>query len=1014
MLHNKNKFLTFQNIIIFASILPLILFGLLTYNEAKEEKIAHTLMYLQSHNVQKKQEVIKHFEQVKFDVKELAKTISFLEKQATKNIANIQDLQKSHLQNYYHSVANTIVSLAKKDVFQYIFKFLSQGKEVSSTYLDNIYKYKKELAIVNVLMMDADGEIIYSSDDATLLNKNASELTSAFEKTCTLLKGQKKELKASFVTTGNQANSGLYKQYVVAPFKDVDGYIAIEINQAEIQKVIENVAALGKSAETFLIYKYENETFLASHRTKSIKKTGRIGDSVKGKYINLGFTLPGVAMKYNNNGAIELVGYTPVHLNNIILSMQTTVKYTEVISPIIDGSDYFERFAHDYGYKNIMLIGSKGDLFYSIDKSKMNDKDLMYCKDDDTHLVKAINKVFTNKKLVLTDINFHSSCSSELSQYVLMPMINKKGKVQNIVVLELNQETLQKLLRNNDKSYEKKETYIVGEDAKLRTDSFLNPQDFNVKHSYKYNIKMTSESVLKAMNDESGVSFIENYNGEDVLSSFDTLQFEDFSWIILTEIDKKEIFVFLDTLMFTIIIFIFISSVLAFFVMLFITGEKKKQDNKIKYQATHDSLTGLPNRTFALEYLNYILAQKKRSKKKGAVLFIDLDKFKIINDSYGHEAGDFVLKHVAVRLKTILREEDLLARLGGDEFVLVINDYKTLNDINTLCHKMLGVIAKPIEGKKRSYRVGLSIGIATFPHDSTNAQNLLQFADTAMYKTKDTGRNNFTYYDKAMTEKSIQVSRVEEQLKHAIQNNELFLQYQPQVSLASNKVVGVESLVRWNHPTDGLVMPDSFIPLAEESSLILDLGKWVLYEACSTFKKWKNAGCTLEYIAVNLSSKQLQDLSCLDEIQRMFKQLDFDPTWLELEITENTFIGDFNTVLEVIEQFKNIGVKFSMDDFGTGYSSFSYLKSLPISTLKIDRAFIKDISTDKDDRSIVEAMIKMGHTLGFSIVAEGAETKGEIELLRYFTCDMIQGYYYSKPLDEDKILSFIKEFPHAK
>ena len=308
----------------------------------------------------------------------------------------------------------------------------------------------------------------------------------------------------------------------------------------------------------------------------------------------------------------------------------------------------------------------------------------------------------------------------------------------------------------------------------------------------------------------------------------------------------------------------------------------------------------------------------------------------------------------------------------------------------------------------RVYQVGLSIGIATFPNDSSDGSELLMYADTAMFETKDNGRNGFTYYDKSMTANSLNISRVENELKCAIENNELVLYYQPQVDIRTGKVVGVESLVRWNHPKEGLVMPGSFIPIAEDSYLIVELGSWVLREACRQFKEWKEHGLNIEYVAVNVSAQQIQSKHFFLELENLLDELDFNPDWLELEITENTLIKNFESTLKNIHDFKKLGIKFSIDDFGTGYSSFSYLKSLRISTLKIDREFIKDILDDKDDFEIVSAIIAMGHSLNYRIIAEGAEREEEVELLKTINCDVVQGYFFSKPLPNEKLITYVK------
>ncbi len=983
-------------------------FGFLTYQSLKKDTIEKTSEHIQLINQQKKQLILDYFKEVEFSINELTKTISFLQKQATQNIINIQSLQKNNILDYYNLVETEILSLAKKDIFQYIFSFKNRGKKVNQTYINNLYEYKKELGIKNILMINKSGKIIYSSDQDKLLNKNVKDISNTFNeiwKKVKLIKFNERN-SVQIVNFDYDKLSKAYKQYAISPFKDVEGFIAIEINQEKIQKIIGNVASLGRTAETYLIYKEELDTYLASNRKV---KSGKIGDKKSGIYIEKGFDELGTGIKYGSKGAIELVGYMPINIKNISLSMQTTVAYTEIISPVIKGSDYFEQFMFDYKYHNVMLVGPKGNIFYSVEKEndyKINLLDKKYSKN---HLSRAVSKVMKTKKFVLTDLDFYESCPDKLAQFALLPIIRKDGFVQTIVVLQLGLQSLTNRLSISSDTYSSKETYIVGKDKRLRSDSILEPARYNVLNSFMGSEFIDTKTVKDSANTKESIATIRDYRGIKVLSSFSTINYENFKWVVITEIDEDEIDSMISGLRFNILVFIFISSFVALFVMFLITNEKKKHDKKLHHSANHDILTGLPNRKFALEFLDYLLANSKRLKNKGAVLFIDLDRFKVINDSYGHKVGDYVLKIVSSRLKNIVRGDDLLARLGGDEFILVINHYAKVNNIDALCKKIIRKISEPIEDDYRTYQIGLSIGIATFPDDSTKADELLQYADTAMFKTKENGRNNYTYYNKDMTEHSLRIARVESELKTAIENNELVLHYQPQVDIKKNKIIGVEALVRWNHPRDGLVMPNDFIPIAEESDLIIDLGYWVTREACTTFKKWKDSGIELEYIAVNMSTKQLQCAKCITNINYIINTLDFNPEWLELEITETTLISNLENTISSINIFKEMGIKFSIDDFGTGYSSLSYLKSLHISTLKIDREFIKDIIADRDDRTIVAAIIAMGHTLNYTIVAEGAETKSEVELLRYLACDIVQGYYYSKPLSEENLLEFIRE-----
>jgi len=1001
----KSVLLTYQNIVILASILPIFIFGFLTYNNSKKEDLQNSFAQIQNINKHKHKIVEDYFEKVKFDITDLSKTVSFLEEQASQNIVNIQMLQKSYIQNYYNLVQSNILSLAKKDIFQYIFSFKNRGKDVSDEYIKGIYEFKKELGIKNVLMINKYGKIIYSSDEAYLVGENVTQVTKPFADIWSEVKKLKYKGKQSirFVGFGYEKLSKSYRQFAISPFKDVDGFIALEIEQTPIQKIIEHVASLGKSAETYLVYKDENKTFLASNR---VVKTGSIGDKKDGKYIREGFDTSGIEIKYGTTGSTELVGYMPVKIKNITFSMQTTVAYTEVISPTIKGANYFEQFITDHKYCNIMLVGPKGDVFYSVKRNDDYKTNIVNGKYADTNLGKALRSVFKDKKLFITDMDFYKPSPHQLAQFALVPILTTNGDIESVIVLELNLDTLSQKLATKNYVHESIETYVVGQDRRLRTDTMLMPNKFNVLKSFKDYITIDTEAVKDAFEVGSGSKITKDYRNINVLSSFSVVKCLNFKWAVITKIDESEIELMLSGLKFNILIFVLISSLVALIVMIVITNEKKRQDKKLLYNATHDSLTQLPNRKFALEFLSYRLANSKRSKHKGAVLFIDLDRFKFINDSYGHKVGDHVLKEVALRLKKVLRGDDLLARLGGDEFILIVDDFQKLNNLDTLCKKIIDNISQPIKDDNRSYKVNLSIGIAIFPDDSKDPTELLQYADTAMFKTKDKGRNGYTYYSKEMTDRSLQISRVESDLKKAIENDELVLYYQPQIDLEKNRVVGVEALIRWNHPTDGLVMPNDFIPIAEDSNLIVEVGSWVIRKACQTFRSWKDKGYDLDYIAVNMSAKQIQCPVCVQNLKTILEDTDFKTEWLELEITENVLISNLENTLSNVNAIKDMGIKFSIDDFGTGYSSLSYLKSLPISTLKIDRAFIKDILTNKDDLTIVSAIIAMGHTLKYNIIAEGAEELLEVELLKNLECDMVQGYYYSKPLPEDELLTY--------
>jgi len=1008
LLTYDKKLFNYQSIIILASVLPIIIFGFLTYNHSKKEDLANSFKQIQKVNKHKQEIVKNYFANVKFDIITLSKTVSFFEKQGSLTVLNIQRLQKKHLIDYYNLVQDNVLSLAKKDIFQYVYNLKKRGKSVDKTYLSDMYAFKKDFDIKNVLLLDRDGNIFYSSDEKKLENTNVDTLTKSFRDTFKKIKSIKYDGRESirFVNFGYDEISKSFKQFVISPFKDVDGFVAIEIDQKPIQRIIEHIESLGGTAETYLAYKYKDKTFLASDR---VIETGNIGGAKDNVYIRQGFYKEGIAVKHGSTGTIELVGYMPIKIKNLTLSMQTTVAYIEVISPIIKDVDYFKQFITDYNYNNILLVGSKGDIFYEVNKGDDFETNLLTGKYSSTQLAKALKEVFKTKELYITDIDFYPIVPNKLAQFALIPMFDKDGGIKTIIVLELNPDVLSKKLLNGNKIYKTIETYLVGEDRRLRTDTTLDKDKFNLLKSFKDDLLINTKGVRDAFMNGNGFGIVKDYRDVKVISSSCIFKSKHFKWAVITEIDEDEIALGLSGLKSDILLFVFISSFVALSVMMIITNEKKKYDKKLFYNATHDSLTQLPNRKFALEFLTYRLANLKRTKNKGAVLFIDLDRFKFINDSYGHKAGDRVLKEVAIRLKRVLREDDLLARIGGDEFVLIVNDFRKIVNLDTLCKKIIDNISQPIEDEKRNYKVNLSIGIAIFPNDSDNPSELLQFADTAMFKTKERGRNGYTYYNKDMTEESLKIFNVERELKKAIENDELVLYYQPQINIKTDKILGVEALVRWNHPEKGFITPDNFIPIAEESDLIIDLGNWVTRRACENFQRWKEQGYGLEYIAVNMSAKQIQCQDCINSIKNMLISLDFKPQWLELEITENVVLYNLESTFININTIKDMGINLSIDDFGTGYSSLSYLKSLPVSTLKIDIEFIKDILENKDDLAIVSAIIAMGHRLEYNVIAEGVEDIETVNLLKELECDMIQGYYYCKPLCEKDLLSYFDE-----
>ena len=391
-----------------------------------------------------------------------------------------------------------------------------------------------------------------------------------------------------------------------------------------------------------------------------------------------------------------------------------------------------------------------------------------------------------------------------------------------------------------------------------------------------------------------------------------------------------------------------------------------------------------------------------------ALLFIDLDRFKTINDSLGHEAGDQLLCEVASRLKSTLRASDVVARLAGDEFVALLDETDSAAAAAAVAHKLLSTLAQPLRLGTHDLRVTASIGIARYPQDGADEATLLKNADLAMYLAKEAGKNNFQHYDAASRTAAMQRLSIEQQLRQALERHEFTLQFQAKLDLASDRIVGVEALLRWHNAELGAVTPAEFIPVAEETGLIVAIGRWVLHEACAQSMVWQREGLPPVAMAVNLSPRQFTDPRLLDDIDAVLAETGLPPQLLELEITEGMIMNDTERTIALLSQIKALGVSLAIDDFGTGYSSLAQLKRFPIDTLKVDRSFVRDITSNADDKAITEAIIMLGRKLSLTVVAEGVESRDQMTLLRAQGCDQMQGYHFSKPLVPEQFAALMR------
>ncbi len=430
---------------------------------------------------------------------------------------------------------------------------------------------------------------------------------------------------------------------------------------------------------------------------------------------------------------------------------------------------------------------------------------------------------------------------------------------------------------------------------------------------------------------------------------------------------------------------------------------RKAAEDQVEFLAYHDALTGLPNRALLQDRLAKAIAGARRRKDKVALLFLDLDRFKNINDSLGHSVGDLLLQEVARRLQTFGREQDTVARLGGDEFLVVISSVKEVSDAAVAADRLVKAMTSGFDIQGHPITVTCSLGISIFPEHGMDGETLIRNADAAMYCAKESGRNNFQFFAQDMNAQAVERLTLENSLRQALDKKELFLMYQPQMDIATRKIIGLEALLRWQHPERGLVPPDKFIRIAEYSGLIVPIGEWVLRTACSQARKWQDEGLPPVSVAVNVSAVQFRQEDFCERIRRVLSETRLAPQYLELELTESLLLANADVMLSVVEELNAMGLTLAIDDFGTGYSNFGYLRQFRVSKLKIDRSFIRDVAANSNDAAIASAIIGMSKSLNLKVLAEGVEDEAQMTFLRAHQCDEIQGYYFSKPLAVDKV-----------
>jgi diguanylate cyclase (GGDEF)-like protein len=455
-------------------------------------------------------------------------------------------------------------------------------------------------------------------------------------------------------------------------------------------------------------------------------------------------------------------------------------------------------------------------------------------------------------------------------------------------------------------------------------------------------------------------------------------------------------------------------------------SDYRQATERVKYLAHHDTLTDLPNRYLLNDRLTQAIAHAEREKQLLALLFLDIDNFKHINDTIGHKAGDELLKNIAKRLIICMRKTDsisrsitedaehLLARLGGDEFTILLTDVRNIQDPSIVAQRILNMMAKPFIIGTQEVFVTASVGIAVYPADGKDIDTLLINADLAMYQAKNHGRNNYQYYSESMNIFTFERFAIENKLRKAMDNNEFMLFYQPQIDISTGRMIGVEALIRWLQPDLVLIKPGQFIPLAEQTGLIIPIGEWVLRTACAENKAWQKAGLEPLRMTVNVSSIQFGKSNFVESVSNILSDTGLEPKYLQLELTESTIMHDSQKTIKKLQSLQTMGIQIAIDDFGTGYSSLSYLKRFPLSTLKIDYSFVKDLNTSPNDQAIVKAIIDLAHNFNLKVIAEGVENRKQLAFLRGCGCEGVQGYLLCPPVSSAVLAEFVKKKKHLK
>ena len=586
---------------------------------------------------------------------------------------------------------------------------------------------------------------------------------------------------------------------------------------------------------------------------------------------------------------------------------------------------------------------------------------------------------------------------TQLQPFVSSVIYNKAGEQVMLLFGFFNRSSIDRVIQVNNQYWKTNEIHVVGSDFNLLSSSTPIPGINRIE----------TEAVRSALESQSGHEITTDCRNVLVYSVYSPFIYNDIHWAMVSEVDFDEVSIPLRALEKQILIVFVTIGFVAMLIVILLLHIQRMYEKKLHQRAYYDSLTKLPNRLMLRKHLNYLtdqLSMKKNSKL--AVMFLDIDNFKEINDSHGHAHGDSVLVHFANVLRSTLRSGDFICRNGGDEFVLVFDRYADERDLIHIADKLIDAISRPFFNKdeEHTFLVGASIGIAIY-HEKESGAELLRNADAAMYVAKEEGRNCAVLYEKHMTEQAQYYIQMKQKIAYALENDRFYMLYQPKYSTASQQIVGFEALVRMYGEEGETISPVDFIPVAEKSSQIKEIDRWVTNHVIKQLAQWKiyDVPC----IAINVSATTVADNAFIDTLIATLEQYQIDGEKIELELTERIMLKYDKKLEDIFIRFRKIGIRLSIDDFGTGYSSLQYLRSLPVHSLKIDASFIRDIAVDDNDKNIIEAIIAMGHTYNYELIAEGVETYEQFEILETIECDTIQGYLFSKPVSENDVIKLI-------